>query len=173
MRQRVVIAIAIANRPELIIADEPTTALDVTVQAQVLELLRSLCDVNKTGLVLITHDLGVVAGTAEKVSVMYAGSIVERALVDDLFDHPRHPYTRGLLGSLPQMTGEITRLNDIGGAPPTAATIPAGCAFNPRCRFTVDKCRNERPQLEAFEATDVACHLARTLPDYEEQRKSA
>ncbi|MBY5406421.1 ABC transporter ATP-binding protein [Rhizobium leguminosarum] len=173
MRQRVVIAIAIANRPDLIIADEPTTALDVTVQAQVLELLSELCRVNNTGLVLITHDLGVVAGMAEKVSVMYAGSIVERSTVDDLFEHPRHPYTRGLLGSLPQMTGDIGRLSDIGGAPPTAATIPAGCAFNPRCDYAVDRCRTETPALETYGPTHVACHLAHTLPEYAEQRKTA
>jgi oligopeptide/dipeptide ABC transporter ATP-binding protein len=173
MRQRVVIAIAIANKPDLIIADEPTTALDVTVQAQVLELLRSLCQQNNTGLVLITHDLGVVAGTAENVSVMYAGAIVERAPVDDLFETPRHPYTRGLLGSLPQMTGEIGRLVDIGGAPPTARTIPAGCAFHPRCQYAVDLCRTAVPVLADLGAGKAACHLAASLPVYREQRKSA
>ncbi|WHA43902.1 ABC transporter ATP-binding protein [Agrobacterium larrymoorei] len=173
MRQRVVIAIAIANKPDLIIADEPTTALDVTVQAQVLELLRNLCEVNNTGLVLITHDLGVVAGMAENVSVMYAGSIVERASVDDLFDHPRHPYTRGLLTSLPQITGDIARLSDIGGSPPTAATIPSGCAFNPRCGFSIDRCRTEQPTLRRLANTDVACLRADALPEYALQRKSA
>ncbi|BCG90143.1 ABC transporter ATP-binding protein [Mesorhizobium sp. 113-3-9] len=173
MRQRVVIAIAIANKPDLIIADEPTTALDVTVQAQILELLRQLCRQQGTGLVLITHDLGVVAGMAEGVSVMYAGSIVERAAVDDLFDRPGHPYTRGLLGSLPEMKGEIGRLIDIGGAPPTAQTIPSGCAFNPRCHFAIDRCRSESPSLMKAGASDVACDLAPTLPQYHSRRKTA
>lgn len=173
MRQRVVVAIAIANKPDLIIADEPTTALDVTVQAQVLELLRNLCEGSGTGLVLITHDLGVVAGMAEHVSVMYAGSIVERAPVDDLFDNPRHPYTRGLLGSLPQLTGEIARLSDIGGAPPTAGTIPPGCAFNPRCSFSVERCQLERPELRGFGPTDVACHLAQAIPAAQTRVNSA
>ncbi|HWU65280.1 MAG TPA: ABC transporter ATP-binding protein [Ensifer sp.] len=167
MRQRVVIAIAIANKPDVIIADEPTTALDVTVQAQVLELLRELCEKNRTGLVLITHDLGVVAGMAENVSVMYAGSIVEQAPVDALFERARHPYTRGLLGALPQITGTISRLNDIGGAPPTAATIPPGCAFNPRCLFAEDLCRTAKPELHGFAGGDVACHFAERLPEYQ------
>ncbi|MDQ0138099.1 oligopeptide/dipeptide ABC transporter ATP-binding protein [Neorhizobium galegae] len=173
MRQRVVIAIAIANRPDVIIADEPTTALDVTVQAQVLELLRDLCDKNRTGLVLITHDLGVVAGMAENVSVMYAGSIVEQAPVDELFEGARHPYTRGLLGALPQITGEISRLNDIGGTPPTAATIPVGCAFNPRCVFADELCREVKPELRSFNGGEVACHYAHTLPAHELQGEFA
>lgn len=173
MRQRVVIAIAIANKPDLIIADEPTTALDVTVQAQILELLEQLCHRNNTGLVLITHDLGVVAGMAEAVSVMYAGSVVEQASVDDLFDNPAHPYTRGLLGSLPEINGEIGRLTDIGGAPPTPQTIPNGCAFHPRCSFAIEKCRALSPLLTKVGNSAVACHLANGLPTYRSPRKAA
>jgi peptide/nickel transport system ATP-binding protein len=173
MRQRVVIAIAIANKPDLLIADEPTTALDVTVQAQILELLRELCHRHQTGLVLITHDLGVVAGTAQNVAVMYAGSIVEHARVDDLFDKPGHPYTRGLLGSLPEIDGKLERLVDIGGVPPTAQTLPSGCAFNPRCAFVVEQCRKTVPSLTPIGHSEVACHLVGQLPEYRHPRDAA
>lgn len=166
MRQRVVIAIAIANRPDLIIADEPTTALDVTVQAQILELLKTLCTQHGVGLVLITHDLGVVAGAAQKVSVMYAGTIVERGLVDDIFYRPSHPYTRGLLGSLPSLTGAIGRLIDIGGAPPSPFDLPSGCAFRSRCKFAQPRCAVDNPRLRPVGASYAACHFAEMLPAY-------
>ncbi|MCO5161793.1 MAG: ABC transporter ATP-binding protein [Mesorhizobium sp.] len=166
MRQRIVIAIAIANKPDLIIADEPTTALDVTVQAEILDLLRQLCRQNGAGLVLITHDLGVVAGMAERVYVMYAGSIVEAAAVDDIFDRPAHPYTRGLLGSLPNMDKHSRRLSDIGGSPPTANALPPGCAFHPRCAFAEAICAKEAPSLQSYAASQVACHLAGRLPSF-------
>lgn len=166
MRQRIVIAIAIANKPDLIIADEPTTALDVTVQAEILDLLRQLCKQNGAGLVLITHDLGVVAGMAERVYVMYAGAIVESADVDEIFDRPTHPYTRGLLGSLPNMGGYSRRLADIGGTPPTANALPAGCAFHPRCAFVEAICTERAPALQPHGASQAACHLAARLPSY-------
>lgn len=166
MRQRIVIAIAIANKPDLIIADEPTTALDVTVQAEILDLLRRLCMQNGTGLALITHDLGVVAGIAERVYVMYAGSVVEAAHVDDIFERPVHPYTRGLLGSLPDLAGHSRRLTDIGGTPPTANALPSGCAFHPRCTFAEAVCEAQVPVLHTHGASQVACHIAGRLPSY-------
>ena len=173
MRQRVVIAIAIANKPDLIIADEPTTALDVTVQAEVLDLLRRLCRQNGTGLALITHDLGVMAGMAERVYVMYAGSIVEAALVDDIFERPAHPYTRGLLRSLPKMKDQAKRLADIGGAPPTVASLPTGCAFHPRCSFATDVCRKQTPRLISYGTSIAACHLGGSLPAFKKEIETA
>ncbi|MDI6029048.1 ABC transporter ATP-binding protein [Corticibacterium sp. UT-5YL-CI-8] len=173
MRQRVVIAMAIANRPDLIIADEPTTALDVTVQAQILELLRNLCAEYHVGLALITHDLGVVAGMAQSISVMYAGAIVERGSVEEVFYNPSHPYTRGLLGALPHLTGRIERLVDIGGNPPTIFALPEGCAFSPRCAFVQPRCRVERPLLRQVRSAYAACHFAETLPAYPVQEMQA
>lgn len=166
MRQRAVIAMAIANRPDLIIADEPTTALDVTVQAQILDLLKNLCTEHGVGMVLITHDLGVVAGIAQDVCVMYAGSIVERGPVENIFYAPSHPYTRGLLGSLPKLTGEIGRLVDIGGVPPSPTQRPPGCSFRPRCRFTEPVCETSSPSLRFLGKTFAACHVAEGLPVY-------
>jgi len=151
MRQRVMIAMALACDPKLLIADEPTTALDVTVQAQMLELFKSLTAEFGTALVLITHDLGVVAGLADKVMVMYGGGCVEHAAVDDLFYDPRHPYTLGLLHSTPNVGHRAKRLNPIEGVPPNLEHLPKGCIFHPRCAFRFDRCTAERPPLEEIE----------------------
>jgi peptide/nickel transport system ATP-binding protein len=160
MRQRAMIAMAMANEPELLIADEPTTALDVTVQAQIIELLRRLQASHHMGLVLISHDLGIVAGTADRVAIMYAGRIVERGAVADIFERPRHPYTHGLLASLPKIDGRDERLAAIDGTPPSLSARPAGCAFHPRCRHAIERCRRDEPALRVIGAGDVACHLA-------------
>jgi oligopeptide/dipeptide ABC transporter ATP-binding protein len=158
MRQRVVIAIAIANDPDVIIADEPTTALDVTVQAQVLEALEAARAETGAAMVLITHDLGVIAGHAERICVMYAGKLVEKGSVDDLFYQPRMPYSLGLLGSLPRLdeTGR-ERLTPIVGSPPSLLNLPPGCPFTPRCPLAQDVCEQQEPDLYA---TDRASHLA-------------
>ena len=149
MRQRVMIAMALACEPDLIIADEPTTALDVTVQAQILELLKDLTSRLNSALLLITHDLGVVARYADRVSVMYAGRIVESAGARDLYGTPSHPYTRGLLQSVPRLDDSAqTRLVPIDGQPPDLASLPPGCAFSPRCPDAHEKCRLERPELD-------------------------
>jgi len=147
MRQRVMIAMALACRPRLLIADEPTTALDVTVQAQILELLRELQQELGMSIVLITHDLGVVAETAERVVVMYAGTVVERATVLSLFDKPRHPYTAGLFLSLPSLGAESGTLRPIEGSVPDAMNLPSGCRFHPRCPFALPVCRERDPVL--------------------------
>jgi peptide/nickel transport system ATP-binding protein len=160
MRQRAVIAMAMANEPDLLIADEPTTALDVTIQAQIMELLDRLRRERGVGIVLVTHDLGVVAGAARSLSIMYSGRVVERGLVDDVFAAPRHPYTRGLLDSLPQPGARVDRLRAIPGAPPSVGARPAGCAFHPRCSYAVERCRSERPMLRAVGSVTVACHRA-------------
>jgi len=145
MRQRVMIAMALACNPALLIADEPTTALDVTVQAQILDLLAEIKERSGTSMILITHDLGVVAGTADRVAVMYAGRIVEQAQVDELFTAPRHPYTIGLLGSLPSLEGEARMLTQIAGAPPDPGEAVRGCAFAPRCHQALGHCAVEPP----------------------------
>ena len=147
MRQRVMIAMALACEPKLLIADEPTTALDVTIQAQVLDLMRTLREETGTAIILITHDLGVVAELADEVVVMYAGRIVERAPVQQLFAHPHHPYTIGLLGSIPSMHLQQERLHAIDGQVPTPMSHVRGCRFAPRCPFVVAKCREEDPPL--------------------------
>jgi oligopeptide transport system ATP-binding protein len=147
MRQRVVIAMALLTRPKLIVADEPTTALDVTIQAQILDLFRGITADHRTALVLISHDLGVVAGIAERVAVMYAGRIVEEAPVDDLFERPAHPYTAALLRSIPRPEIGVDRVEPIPGRPPNLVRPPPGCPFHPRCRFAEDRCRTERPPL--------------------------
>lgn len=162
MRQRVVIAIAIANNPDIIIADEPTTALDVTIQAQILDVLKVAQKETGAAVVLITHDLGVVAGTADDIMVMYAGRGVERASVDTLFDEPRHPYTMGLLGAVPKphLPAEH-RLVPIKGNPPSLAAIPSGCPFNPRCPMATEKCRAVEPELTLANAAEghlASCH---------------
>jgi peptide/nickel transport system ATP-binding protein len=160
MRQRAMIAMALACRPVLLIADEPTTALDVTIQAQILALIVDLQKELGTGLILITHDLGVVAQTAQRVIVMYAGRKVEEASVDDLFAEPRHPYTRGLMASMPAVIAlgakTDTRLTEIPGMVPSLTNLPAGCAFAPRCRMAIDRCRVEHPPLEAFGENHLA-----------------
>ena len=150
MRQRVMIAMALACQPRLIIADEPTTALDVTVQAQILDLLKELTRETGSSLLLITHDLGVVARYADRVAVMYGGRIVETAPARELYKHPRHPYTLGLMASVPRLDGEAgQRLVPIEGQPPDLAQLPAGCAFSPRCRSVTDVCHSARPPLVA------------------------
>ena len=147
MRQRVMIAMALINDPKLLIADEPTTALDVTTQAQILELMRRLQEEHGTAIVMITHDLGVVAEVADEVVVMYAARVAERAPVDNIYERPMHPYTWGLLGSLPRLETDVERLTQIPGQPPSLLRPPAGCRFNPRCTFAFDRCRRELPEL--------------------------
>jgi oligopeptide/dipeptide ABC transporter ATP-binding protein len=147
MRQRVMIAMALACDPKLLIADEPTTALDVTIQAQILELMRALRAELGTAIIIITHDLGVVAELADDVVVMYAGKVIERCAVPALFSEPQHPYTVGLLGSIPRLDLEQARLSAIDGFVPDAAAMPAGCRFHPRCPFAVEKCFHEVPKL--------------------------
>jgi oligopeptide/dipeptide ABC transporter ATP-binding protein len=167
MRQRIMIAMALALEPDLIIADEPTTALDVTVQAQVMDLLAELQREFNMGLILITHDLGVVADVADKIAVMYAGRIVETAPVHELYKRPAHPYTRGLLDSIPRLDQKGQQLYAIQGLPPSLLKIPAGCAFNPRCPKARDICRTEVPPLAPVteqDGTDLpgrgsACHF--------------
>ncbi|GAA5017077.1 ABC transporter ATP-binding protein [Terrabacter aeriphilus] len=166
MRQRLLIAMAIALEPELLIADEPTTALDVTVQAQILELLDRLRTELDMGVVLITHDLGVVCQVADSVAVMYAGRIVERASADALFDRPGHPYTQALLGSVPQAGRIGHALPVIPGSPPHPGAQPSGCPFHPRCAWAVDACRDTRPPLEAVApARESACFRALEVLD--------
>jgi oligopeptide transport system ATP-binding protein len=161
MRQRIMIAMAIALDPAVLIADEPTTALDVTVQAQIMALLQELQEERQMGLILITHDLGVVANVADKIAVMYAGRIVERADVYDLYRQPGHPYTKGLLESIPRLDQKGQQLAAIGGLPPNLMRIPPGCAFNPRCKYAQDVCREERPALlEVAPGRESACHFA-------------
>lgn len=160
MRQRVVIALALCAEPEVVIADEPTTALDVSVQAQIIALLKRLCREKGTAVILVTHDMGVIAETADRVAVMYAGRIAEIGPVRDVIKAPMHPYTRGLMGSIPDPSVEIARLQQIPGAMPRLSAIPQGCAFNPRCLAAVDVCRAERPAMRRVAGADVACHLA-------------
>ena len=161
MRQRVVIAMAIANSPKLLIADEPTTALDVTVQAQILEVIQRVQAQFGTAVVLITHDLGVVARVCERVNVMYAGRLVERSGIHEIFDAPTHPYTRGLLASLPQ-TG-IERLVPIAGFPPNMLRPPSGCAFRTRCADAITECAHGVPELHTVGAAQSACIRAAEL----------
>jgi peptide/nickel transport system ATP-binding protein len=158
MRQRVMIAIALASSPRLLLADEPTTALDVTIQDQILKLLLDLRDRFGMSVLFVTHDLGVVAATCDRMAVMYGGRIVETGTVAEVFAEPHHPYTRGLLGSVPRLGAERTMLMSIEGSPPSLTALPAGCAFHPRCAFATDHCREARPPLEAFApGRDVAC----------------
>ena len=161
MRQRVVIAIAIANSPKVLIADEPTTALDVTVQAQILEVIQKVQKQFGTAVVLITHDLGVVARVCEQVNVMYAGRVVEQASISEIFDRPTHPYTRGLLASLPQ--AGIDRLSPINGFPPNMLQPPSGCAFRTRCPHAGEQCAGELPNLRDVGGSRSACVRAEEL----------
>ena len=170
MRQRVMIAMAIANNPDLLIADEPTTALDVTVQAQVLEVLLNIKDEIDSAILLITHDLGVVAGIADRVAVMYAGRIVETGTADDVYYEISHPYTQGLLDSLPRVDDEgVKTLNPIKGAPPSAMNVPSGCPFHPRCPYAEvpGVCDNEEPSLDPVRGAGhlAACHFADRVRD--------
>jgi peptide/nickel transport system ATP-binding protein len=159
MRQRVVIALALCAEPELVIADEPTTALDVSVQAQIIALLRRLCSERGTAVMLITHDMGVIAETADRVAVMYAGRVAEIGPVRDVIKHPLHPYAKGLMGSIPTLEGEADRLVQIPGSMPRLNAIPRGCAFNPRCPHAFARCHVERPVPLARGAQHVACFL--------------
>ena len=159
MRQRVVIALALAAEPRLIVADEPTTALDVSIQAQIISLLRRLCKDHGAAVMLVTHDMGVIAETCDRVAVMYAGRIVEIGPVASVIHAPAHPYSAGLMGSIPAMDEDRERLLQIDGAMPRLTAIPSGCAFNPRCPRVFDRCRVERPDLMAAGATRAACWL--------------
>ena len=162
MRQRVMIAMALINNPDLLIADEPTTALDVTTQAQILKLMKNLQRDFGSAIILVTHDLGVVAETADEVLVMYAGRVAETASCDEIFRAPAHPYTWGLLGSLPRLVAEGAELRPIPGTPPSLLNPPSGCRFNLRCPHVMDICRSEQPPLESFEGNSdhrTACHL--------------
>ena len=166
MRQRVMIAMAIANDPELLVADEPTTALDVTVQAQIMLMLRDLKEKLGLALILITHDLGVVAGHADRVAVIYAGLVVEEADVRELFANPLHPYTRGLIASIPKLTVSEHKLYSIPGTPPMLGALPGGCAFHPRCTYAQDICRKAAPPTTRVGKHRAACHFAGTLPPW-------
>ncbi len=157
MRQRVVIALALAADPKLIVADEPTTALDVSIQAQIISLLKKLCRENGTAVMLVTHDMGVIAETADRVAVMYAGRIAELGPVADVIHRAQHPYTQGLMASIPQIGEEHERLAQIDGAMPRLNAIPRGCAFNPRCPQVFDRCRQDRPDLMPAGSTRAAC----------------
>lgn len=160
MRQRVMIAMALSCNPELLIADEPTTALDVTIQAQILDLMGELKNQFNTSIIMITHDLGVVAEVCDEVLVMYAGKPVERADINTLFDNPKHPYTLGLFGSLPNVEEDVERLAPIDGMPPDLRNLPTGCSFAARCKDACEKCLKEVPVLKEIEKNHyVACHL--------------
>jgi peptide/nickel transport system ATP-binding protein len=164
MRQRVVIALALAAEPDLVIADEPTTALDVSVQAQIITLLKKLCRERGTAVILITHDMGVIAETADRVAVLYAGRIAEIGPVRDVISRPHHPYTIGLMGAIPSLATNTERLAQIPGSMPRLTAIPKGCAFNPRCEKVFDRCRVERPNTILVEKSAVACWLYDKAP---------
>jgi len=164
MRQRVVIALALCAGPKLIIADEPTTALDVSIQAQITGLLKRLCREHRTAVMLVTHDMGVIAETADRVAVMYAGRVVEIGPVDDVIHRPRHPYSAGLMASIPSVRSRAAALRQIDGAMPRLDAMPAGCAFHPRCPRCFSRCMSERPTLEAVGESRAACFLAGELP---------
>jgi peptide/nickel transport system ATP-binding protein len=173
MRQRVMIAMAMINEPALLIADEPTTALDVTTQAQILDLMRKLQAEHGTAIIMITHDLGVVAEIADDVVVMYAGRIVEEGPVDRIYAAPRHPYTWGLLGSLPRADRETERLVQIAGQPPSLLSPPPGCRFHPRCSYVMERCLAVSPELEGLSGDPghrAACHLDEETKAREGQR---
>jgi len=165
MRQRAMIAMGIANSPSLLIADEPTTALDVTIQAQVLEVLKRVQQETDAATILITHDLGIVAEMCDRVLVMYAGHIVESGTVEDIFRAPRHPYTIGLMNSLPKLTGDEEWLEPITGAPPSLINLPPGCPFHPRCFLARERCKQEVPPLRPVEGAghQSACHFSEEL----------
>ncbi len=160
MKQRVVIAIALACSPELLIADEPTTALDVTIQAQVLDLMKGLKKEFNTAMILITHDLGVVAEACDKVAIIYAGEIVEYADIQSLFENPKHPYTEGLFASIPSLDEDVERLNPIKGLMPEPTNLPTGCKFNPRCPYATEICSSEEPEVvDIKDSHSVKCHI--------------
>lgn len=159
MRQRVMIAMALACNPDILIADEPTTALDVTIQAQILVLIRKLQQELKTGVIMITHDLGVVAQVAHKVAVMYAGQVVEYATVEELFDQPLHPYTRGLMKTIPGVNKHKGKLDEIEGTVPSLSDLPGGCRFHPRCKEKIDRCSLDVPAMSNLNSRKVRCWL--------------
>jgi peptide/nickel transport system ATP-binding protein len=159
MRQRVVIALALAAEPKLIVADEPTTALDVSIQAQIIQLLKRICNDRGAAVMLITHDMGVIAETCDRVAVMYAGRIAEIGPVHEVINTPAHPYTMGLMAAIPDITLDRERLNQIDGAMPRLNAIPTGCAYNPRCPRVFERCTRERPDLLHAGATRAACWL--------------
>lgn len=159
MRQRVVIALALAAGPRLIIADEPTTALDVSIQAQITALLRKLCDETGVGIMLVTHDMGVIAETADRVCVMYSGRVVESGPVKDVIHNPQHPYTKGLMAAIPSLHDRVEILSQIDGSMPRLNARPTGCAFHPRCPFAGPKCSVQQPSLRMVDTTSAACWL--------------
>jgi len=163
MRQRVVIALALAAEPKLIVADEPTTALDVSIQAQIIELLKKVCREHSAAVMLITHDMGVIAETADRVVVMYAGRVIEEGRVEDLIRDPKHPYTAGLMGAIPSVNRHVERLAQIDGAMPRLNAIPEGCAFNPRCQQVMAVCKQDRPELFQTSTSRAACWLHKEL----------
>jgi oligopeptide/dipeptide ABC transporter ATP-binding protein len=165
MRQRVMIAMAMSCDPKLIIADEPTTALDVTIQAQILDLMQDLCRENGVALIVITHNLGVVARYADRVNIMYAGKIIERGTAKEIYSNPRHPYTLGLLNSVPRLDQpRKEKLDPIEGQPPNMAFLPPGCSFLERCRYAIDRCAEEYPPLEEVASAHYsACFVAKSL----------
>jgi peptide/nickel transport system ATP-binding protein len=164
MRQRVAIALALAGSPELLIVDEPTSALDVSIQAQIIALLKRLCRQHGLAIVLITHDMGVIASAADRVAVMYAGRIVEFGPVREIVKGPLHPYTKGLMGAIPRSDADIDRLVQIPGSMPRLSEIPTGCAFHPRCAQAFSRCLTERPNAESRGPSEVACWLHDTTP---------
>ncbi|WP_349960085.1 ABC transporter ATP-binding protein [Rhizobium sp. ZPR3] len=159
MRQRVVIALALAASPKLIIADEPTTALDVSIQAQIISLLRRLCKEKQAAVMLVTHDMGVIAEAADRVAVLYAGRLIEIGPVERVLHTPRHPYTQGLMASIPSLGARVAKLNQIDGSMPRLDALPQGCAFNPRCKSAGPRCRRERPELIPAGDGASACWL--------------
>ncbi|WP_283026278.1 MULTISPECIES: ABC transporter ATP-binding protein [unclassified Fusobacterium] len=172
MKQRVVIAIALACNPNLLIADEPTTALDVTIQAQVLDLMNELKEKFKTAMILITHDLGVVAQACDKVAIMYAGEIVESGSLIDIFESPKHPYTHGLFGSIPSLDEECDRLKPIQGLMPDPTNLPPGCKFNPRCPHATELCSQQAPKvIEVSPGHKVRCLICEGLVQEKEEKK--
>jgi peptide/nickel transport system ATP-binding protein len=169
MRQRIVVAIALLTNPSLIIADEPSTALDVTIQAEIMDLLLELCQTEDMGLILITHDLAVVSQVTEKIAVMYAGKIVETGTTEAVVHDPKHPYTQGLIKALPGSLQPGARLNQIPGMMPTLTDIPAGCAFHPRCTISDTVCQMEVPALISIDDYDrmAACHMVqKSIPNF-------
>ena len=172
MRQRVMIAMGLACKPKILIADEPTTALDVTIQAQIVDLVKDLREELHTTIIWITHDLSLIAGLVDRIMVMYAGYVVEEALVDDLYNDPRHPYTIGLFGSLPDLGGQQQRLTTIGGAPPNLEDIPTFCPFVPRCKYAIDKCKTENPPLKPVSGSNKSPHSIACWVDIRDRRKA-
>jgi peptide/nickel transport system ATP-binding protein len=163
MRQRVVIALALAAEPMLIVADEPTTALDVSIQAQIITLLKDVCKKRGSAVMLITHDMGVIAETCDRVAVLYAGRVVEMGFVHEVINQPQHPYTKGLMAAIPDITQDVEVLHQIDGAMPRLNAIPQGCAFNPRCSQVMEKCLRVRPSLSQTKTTQAACWLHQQL----------